>query len=304
MDKAQELVSLLFIAVNYRSSESMLEMVSSVNRWSANLKIGTVIVDNLPVPHGCERIRSAVQGFGNTEVLPSSENRGYFGAARFALDHYLANGGVLPNWVIVCNHDVTIEGSEFFARLLREDPDAVGVIAPRVQRQADHADQNPFMRNRPGRLRWAQLRLVGSVYALARFWDWLWRRKSALKSWFAARGSKSTSDTNAKREFIYAPHGSLIIFSRRFFEAGGYLDKDLFLYGEEISVAEMCRSLSLPVLYEPRLRVVHNEHQSTGKALSRFTFECQKKAVQYLTSRYFTSHSRQSVDRMSLDRAE
>src|SRR6185437_3069774 len=102
------------------------------------------------------------------------------------------------------------------------------------------------------------------------FWDWLWRRKSALKSWFAARLSKSTSDTNGKREFIYAPHGSLIIFSRRFFEAGGYLDKDLFLYGEEISVAEMCRSLSLPVLYEPRLRVVHNEHQSTGKALSRF----------------------------------
>jgi GT2 family glycosyltransferase len=302
MDK--ELVSVLFIAVNYRSSESILQMVSSVNRWPANLKVGTVIVDNLPVPLGFERIRSAVQGFGNAEVLESSENRGYFGAARFALDHYLAKGGVLPTWVIVCNHDVTIEGPEFFARLLREDSDAVGVIAPRVQREPSRSDQNPFMRNRPGRLRWAQLRLVGSVYALAKFWDWLWRRKASLKSWFEARLNKSTSDMNAKREFIYAPHGSLIIFSRRFFEAGGYLDKDLFLYGEEISVAEMCRSLRLPVLYEPRLRVLHNEHQSTGKALSRFTFKCQKKAIQYLTSRYFTSHSRQSVNRMSLDRAE
>jgi len=60
----------------------------------------------------------------------------------------------------------------------------------------------------------------------------------------------------------------------------------------------------LPVIYEPTLCVLHNEHQSTGKALSRFTYECQKKAIQYLTSRYFGSHSRQRVNRMSLDRAE
>jgi GT2 family glycosyltransferase len=304
MDKVQEHVSALLIAVNYGSSRSILEMVASVNRWSANPNVGIVIIDNLPVPIGFERIRSAVQGLGNAEVLESSENRGYFGAARFALDHYLANGRALPNWVIVCNHDVTIKDQEFFQRLLREDYDAVGVIAPRIQRQPSHSDQNPFMRNRPGRLRWAQLRLVGSNYALALFWDWLWRRKLAFKPWFAARCTESSSDKNTKREFIYAPHGSLIIFSRRFFEAGGYLDKDLFLYGEEISVAEMCRSLGLPVIYEPGLRVLHNEHQSTGKALSRFTYECQRKAIQYLTSRYFASHSRKSVDRMSLDRAE
>jgi len=304
MDKVPEHASALFIAVNYRSSESILEMVASVNRCSAKQNVGTVIVDNLPVPVGFERIRSVVQGLGNAEVLESPENRGYFGAARFALDHYLANGRVLPNWVIVCNHDVVIEGREFFERLLREDSDAVGVIAPRIQRQQSHSDQNPFMRDRPGRLRWAQLRLVGSNYPLAIFWDWLWRQKSALKSWFEAKCTESTSNKNAKREFIYAPHGSLIIFSHRFFEAGGYLDKDLFLYGEEISVAEMCRSLSLPVIYEPTLCVLHNEHQSTGKALSRFTYECQKKAIQYLTSRYFGSHSRQRVNRMSLDRAE
>ena len=304
MDKVQKHVSALFIAVNYRSSESILEMVASVNRWSANQNVRTVIVDNLPFPAEFERIRSAVQGLGDAEVLESPENRGYFGAARFALDHYLANGRLLPNWVIVCNHDVTIKDREFLERLLREDSGAVGVIAPRIQRQPSQSDQNPFMRNRPGRLRWAQLRLVGSNYALAILWDWLWRRKSAFKSWFAAKCNQSTSGKNARREFIYAPHGSLIIFSRRFFEAGGYLDKELFLYGEEISVAEMCRSLSLPVIYEPTLRVAHNEHQSTGKALTRFTYECQRKAIQYLTSRYFASHSQQRIDRMSLDRAE
>src|SRR3989442_14004267 len=93
---------------------------------------------------------------------------------------------------------------------------------------------------------------------------------------------------NGRGEFIYAPHGAFFIFSRRYFEAGGYLDGNLFLYGEEISVAEICRSLGLPVIYEPSLCVLHQEHQSTGKVLSRFTYECQKRAMQYVTSRYFS----------------
>jgi len=304
MDKALDRMSALFVAVSYRSSESILSMARSMRRWSADQSVGIVIVDNMPITSEVERVRSAVQGLCNAELLESSENRGYFGAAQFALDHYLANGRQLPNWVVVCNHDVVIDDREFFAKLLREDSAAVGVIAPRIQNSPSNLDQNPFMRVRPGRLRWAQLRFVGSNYAVAIFWDWLWRRKSAFKSWFEAQRTKPTTRENAKRESIYAPHGSLIIFSRRFFEAGGYLDKNLFLYGEEISVAEICRSLSLPVIYEPALRVIHNEHQSTGKALSRFTYECQRKAIQYLTTRYFGAHSRQSADCLSLDRAD
>jgi GT2 family glycosyltransferase len=304
MDKTQEPVSALLVVVTYRSSASTVELVQSVRRWSGGQSLHVLIVDNLPVTAEIDRICSAVRGLHKAEVLESSRNLGYFGAAHFALDHYLAGGHELPNWVIVCNHDVTIDDQEFLRKLLCEDYEAVGVIAPRIQNLPSYLDQNPFMRNRPGRFRWAQLRLVGSNYALATVWDWLWRRKSAFRSWFAARRTESTLQKNAEREFIYAPHGSFIIFSRRFFEAGGYLDKNLFLYGEEISVAEICRLLSLPVIHEPALRVLHNEHQSTGNALNRFTHESQRKAIEYLTVRYFAPRSRQSVDRMSLDRAE
>src|SRR5947208_6891971 len=107
-----------------------------------------------------------------------------------------------------------------------------------------------------------------------------------FKSWLAALRISSLPDHAAERESIYAAHGSFFIFSRRYFEAGGFLDENLFLYGEEISVAEICRSLGLLVVYEPSLCVLHKEHESTGKVLSRFTYECQKKAMQYVTSRY------------------
>jgi GT2 family glycosyltransferase len=74
----------------------------------------------------------------------------------------------------------------------------------------------------------------------------------------------------------------------RYFEAGGFLDKSLFLYFEEICVAEICRSLGLQVIYEPSLRVLHREHRSTGEGVSRFSYECHKKALRYIRSRYLS----------------
>jgi len=247
-----------------------------------------MIVDNASGSEELMKIRPVVAEFSNVRLLESPTNQGYFGGARFAFDHYLERGNALPDWVMVCNHDVLIEDEEFFSKLFCQDPGTAGVIAPRIQALPGRTDQNPFMRRRPGALRWANLRFVSSNYWAAAIWDWLSRRKSEFRSWLAARRGQSLPDVNAKSEAIYAAHGSFFIFSRRYFEAGGFLDGNLFLYGEEISVAEICRSLGLPVVYEPSLCVLHKEHQSTGRVLSRFTYECQKKAMQYVTSRYLS----------------
>jgi GT2 family glycosyltransferase len=281
------------ITVNYKSADSALAFLASLEGTQAFSEIEVIMVDNSP-GEDLSHLRRAISLLDNSELLESSGNRGYFGAARFALDHYLAHRHVLPDWVIVCNHDVIIEDNDFFSKLFRENPETVGVMGPRIQALPGRVDQNPFMRRRPSWLRWANLRFISSNYGAATLWDWLGRRKAEFRSWLATRRTDTFTDGSEKRESIYAAHGSFFIFSRRYFEAGGFLDGNLFLYGEEISVAEICRSLGLPVVYEPSLRVLHREHQSTGKALSRFTYECQKKALQYVTSRYL-SGSRDSA---------
>ncbi len=283
--------------MNYRNASSLVELINSVANLRLFSELAVEIVDSSSGDDSVKRIEEAITEWQNVWLLESATNRGYFGAARFAFDHYLEQGNALPDWVIVCNHDIQIEDKEFFSKLLCQDPGTAGVIAPRIQVLPGRTDQNPFMRRRPGALRWAKLRFISSNYWAAAIWDWLWRRKSAVRSWLAARRSDSLNG-NAKRESIYAAHGSFIIFSRRYFEAGGFLDGNLFLYGEEISVAEICRSLGLPVVYEPSLCVLHKEHQSTGKVLNRFTYECQKKAMQYVTSRYL-SGSRSPLVRVS-----
>ncbi len=278
----------LLITVHYKSTDGVLALMGSIQRAGRASEVAVTIADNSAGEDGLSSIRCAPAQVSNVELLKLATNLGYFGGAQAGLDRFLEEAAELPDWVIVCNHDVLIEDPEFFEKLFRLDPRSAGVIAPRIRVSGTNLDQNPFMRRRPNWLRWASLRFIYSNYWLAAFWHWLSRQKQALRSHWSARRSKTASIPNGRREFIYAPHGAFFIFSRRYFEAGGYLDGNVFLYGEEISVAEICRSLGLPVIYEPALCVVHNEHRSTGHVISRFSFECQKNALQYVTSRYLS----------------
>ena len=276
------------ITVNYGSALTIKRFLANLSRANAFSDLAVIIVDNSSDKKDVANIHEANEKFSNVEVLESATNLGYFGAARFAFDHYLMRGQSVPDWVIVCNHDVIVEDGDFFAKLFAHDPSAAGVIAPRIQIRESGVDQNPFMRRRPSRLRWGLYKFAKSSYWTAVVWEGMSRVKRTLKSPVARSVNVSNEPTFLRSEPIYAAHGAFFIFSRRYFEAGGYLDGNLFLYGEEISVAELCRSLKLPVIYVPSLRVIHNEHESTGRIVSRSTYDYERKALQYVTSRYLS----------------
>lgn len=277
----------LLITVHYKTTDGVLAaFVESVRRLHASASLDVIVVDNSPYKNGLG-VREAMTAIPNAELLESSTNRGYFGAARFAFHHYLAEGHSLPNWVIVCNHDILIQDESFFERLFAYDPAAVGVLAPRITVPSQGLEQNPFMTERPGRWRRFTMRLYSAAYPLGVTWDWLSRCKRALlsrvPSWTSGR-----QDAGGRRR-IYAAHGAFMIFSRRFFEAGGVLDDGSFLFGEEIAVGETCRLLGLPVIYDPSLSVLHNEHQSVGKGMSRLMYGYHRKAVRHVLSKYLMS---------------
>ena len=59
------------------------------------------------------------------------------------------------------------------------------------------------------------------------------------------------------------------------------------MYAEEIGVAEVALQVGLPVVFEPSLEVLHNEHHSTGSKLSRTIFSYKQDALNYLLQRYW-----------------
>ncbi len=278
----------LVITVHHKINEGVLALLDSLRELREFPKLNVLIADNSSGEECLSRIRSAIAQLSNVELVESATNRGYLGAARFALDHYLAQSHGIPDWVIVCNHDVLIPDPGFVEKLLRHNPDGVGVIGPRILAPPLNIEQNPFLRRRPGVWRRATMRFYSADYRCAVIWDWLARTKRKIAAWFSRRAEKHLEDGSAV-ELVYAIHGAFMVFSRKYFESGGYLDTNLFLFGEEISVAEICRSRGLSVIYDPSLKVIHEEHLTTGKRMTRFAYEYHRKAVRHLMSQYLGS---------------
>jgi GT2 family glycosyltransferase len=288
---ANQMPDVLIITVNYRGAEATEAFVQSASVLDGFDLAHIIVVENGSHDGSVERLEPLIRGLDNVELMESAENRGYFGAANWALQQYLARGRK-PSWVIVCNNDVVFDDHQFLAKLLQRDLGAAQVIAPAIIARPTGIDCNPFMRKRPSPFKLLRCRFWQSKYYLMWFKQWLspYVRTARHRLHFTRRSSIPVG-----RTAVYAPHGSFLIFSRSYFDAGGYIDDGFFLFAEEFSVAEICRQLHLRVVHDPDLRVWHDAHKVTGRMCNRITFEYARQGLEYALRKYFlATKSRES----------
>jgi GT2 family glycosyltransferase len=270
------------ITVNYKGANSTLDFVDSISKLDGFTTVDVVIVDNGSADGSAARIGQSIGNLVNVTLFESPANRGLFGAASWALQQYLARGS-MPDWVIVCNNDILFPDSHLFFNLFQHDPSMVAVLAPAVIARLTGVDANPFLRRRPSKWQMRRYKFWLSHYYLMWFKQWLAPYVRILRH----RVKEWRSGTPVQmRTRIYAPHGSFIIFSRMFFDAGGIIDDGSFLYAEEFCVGETCYHLDLPVVHDPGLRVWHNAHQTVGRMLTRPIYDHQKQGLSYALRKY------------------
>ena len=280
------MAAVLIITVNFRQPDCALRFLDSISRLDGFPECDLVIVDNNSDDDSISRIQQSSARFSNVELLASQHNRGYFGAARWALQLYLESHDA-PDWVVISNDDIEFEDSQFLRRLFHRDPMAVGVIAPSIISALTEHDANPNIQRRPTAFRMWRYRLWLSNYYAAWFKQWAAPYFRRARYRFTNRTPAPGKGVSSQ---IYAAHGAFMIFSRKFFDAGGFIDDGFFLYAEEFCVAEMCRQLGLPVIHDPELRVRHAESQTLGRMLSRRVYQHQKNGFRYIFARYTNSY--------------
>jgi GT2 family glycosyltransferase len=272
----------LIITVNYKGGDSTLEFVDSVSRLAGFTSADVIVVDNGSADGSAARIRQGISNLANVSLLESQTNLGYFGAANWALQQYLARRP-MPDWVIVCNNDILFSDSQFLCKLFQQEPSKAAVLAPAVIARLTGADANPFLRRRPSKWQMWRYKFWLSHYYLTWLKQWLAPYVRILRH----RVRKWRYGTAVQgRTPIYAPHGSFIILSHMFFDAGGTIDDGSFLYAEEFCIAESCYRLGQPVVHDPDLRVWHNAHQTTGRMLTRPVYAYQKQGLAYALRQY------------------
>ena len=293
------------IGVNYYTDALALRFVRDATAASSGTSMQIVLVDNSDRADSIEFFDLIHVENPDVLCVKPPHNLGYFGGASFGFNAFLRTGQEF-DWVIVSNVDVEFRSAEFFARLREMGPtEDIGVVAPSILSGLSHHDQNPFMLERPSRTRMEFYRLLYRSYYLLNAYALLsaiyrrvrhiFRRRSLGSEQAGSRSQEGVLETgsavpSARGRSIYAPHGACVIFSRRFFSEGGSLDLPVFLFGEEICIAETVRGLDLRVVYDPNLVLTHHEHQSPqwrGVLLSRKAAYHLERSTAYLVERYF-----------------
>jgi len=182
-----------------------------------------------------------------------------------------------PEWIIVCNNDILFNKSDLLSKILSFNTKNYPILAPTILSSKTNKDLNPFMAKPIDFLAkvYYSIFYLNSILGLI-----IYKSRQLLKMILSI-----FKWTKAKGRFIYAPHGSFIIFSKYFFRSGGYLDQNLTMYGEEFTTAEIARNLKIPIYYEPDIEVVHVEH-SSNKINWFKSFHLTKKAYYYYLREY------------------
>jgi len=281
------------IGVNYGTDHMALRFVRSAAALQPSTT-ATVLVDNSDGPAEREIGRQLSAEGAAALYVRAPRNLGYFCGADYGLRRYVAAHGE-PDWVVVSNVDIRFDDPSCLNRLRDLDAtDDVGVVAPSIWSRRSRRDLNPRMRRRPRAVAMHMYKVVFGTWVTLNAYELLSAAKHAAKyvtRHYILDRLRPAHDGGAARhlvpEVIYAPQGSCVIFSRRFFERGGSLEYPSFLFGEEVYVAETARQLGLRVICHPGIRVSHDDHSSTGLLRSRRVARFVKASARYIADRYF-----------------
>jgi GT2 family glycosyltransferase len=277
--------TVVILGVIYNSYPETIRFIESIEHCF-DKEVKLILVDNsetTPDPFFIEKI----QNRNFITYLKEEKNSGYFHGAKSGLTNYLGNNPVIPQWVIVCNIDITFNTPLLSEKLVTYEniPD-LGVIAPAILSSQWKTDYNPFRKSRIPLKKLIFYRIIYSNFLLHNGYQVIHYVKRILKLIFLKKPTNKKSDVNQVGN-IYAPHGSCIIFNKNYFDRGGTLDHISFLFGEEIFVGETVKKLGLNVMYFPDIIVRHYEHSSIGNFISRKINRFYRQSIVNIIDNYY-----------------
>ncbi|WP_417662476.1 glycosyltransferase family 2 protein [Pseudomonas sp.] len=266
--------SVCLICINYNSyndlalyAESIRQAVSGVD----NINFTFCVVDNSIIDVDDKILSDLESNFPGYKYF-KLPNIGYLPGAYFAFTELCA----IYDFTIVSNVDLELS-SDFFKNLITSNHASnVGVIAPCIYSSHRCADLNPKIVSRVSK---QQLKRTRDIFS-SPFRFYLYGKLSEIKC-------KIFQKKSVEGQLIYAPHGSLMIFTAAYFKSGANINYPRFLFGEEVFVGESCLAFNLKVRYAPDIKVFDKDHGSTSLEKIAFISAHHVKSLNYLLDRYF-----------------
>ena len=248
---------ILLSCVNYNSYIELVDYLQSIDDAAEQVKelvrVDVVISDN---SINKKKINTSGYTSINCRIF-LNENIGYLGGALSSI-----NLSDLSNYdfVIISNVDLKLSTS-FFLNIINIDLTDrglditnIGWITPRIFTPKTQKDENPLMLKRPTKTKLILLELLYKMDFLEGLYVYFYGFRHRERKYLSSQSSCE----------IYAGHGSLMIFTQKFFLQNKNLVFPSFMYMEEIYFAELVRLSDLKTVYIPSIYVESIGNVSTG----------------------------------------
>ena len=258
--------------VNYHSYDSLYNYLTSIDTaaklGNSNTRLSVYVADNTVPP---TTINYSPQNF-TLKILGANDNKGYFGAVRQLMEKFSPYDF---DYSIISNVDVLL--TKDFITTLSEltVSEETGWLAPAILSETLNFDFNPQALKPYSLCKMQMLRLMFRYPLLLKLKQRILHKYHDIKS-LTQQGP------------IYAGHGSFIILTKAFFNHCGIINYPIFLYGEEIYLAETCRQNGLLVEYIPQMKVKDIGRVSTGHLSSKTYCQYNYKAIDYLIRTFYS----------------
>lgn len=239
---------ILILCVNYNSYRELnnyLQSLETAAKAASQLVSVDVFVGDNTTVNQQEILKD--YNYIHVSVFPYYQNVGYIGCASAMFHELNQDQANKYDFVFISNVDLLLSET-FFIELNSIDSNTAGWIVPSVYTIGTKRNENPYMLSRPTRLKMFLLELLYSFPLLY----------SLHKVFYPFRHKEREVLTNHQQNrLIYAGHGSIIIFSKKFMKSNWLMSFPGFMYGEEIYFAELVRRAQLTTEFYPQL-IVNN----------------------------------------------
>lgn len=270
------MIKIAISVVCYNNSEEIISFAKDIEKQTKKDEIVLLVTIN-----SCDNVEKLKKSLDqidlNITIYNPEKNMGYLYGALYGIEKYKEKNAV--KWFVISNTDIEFVDKKFFEHFLQKKiEDVYWGIAPNIRRASTGVAQNPFMVSRPSKLKMFTLKIVYSHILLFYLMNTIFQiKKNILKREVATCPSCE----------IYALQGSFMILRDLCCDALIKEKTELFLFGEEVLIAEMIRKKKKSIYYYDDIFVVHNENQCTKLIVKKQCMEWSRDSFQIIYDKFF-----------------
>jgi len=272
------------LSVCHNSYSESIKYLNSIEKSLLRVKLDLKLffIDNSSIVNS-KQVRLIKSGSFNFEIkYIKCKNVGYFPSISYIIQEYNIELNHYDH-VIISNVDLQLS-KDFFKNLLDiKKINSVGIYAPSIYSKVLNLDRNPKINSRPSSFKLKLNKFLYSsfiTYSLLKAINIL-----RLKITKIILESPAQNSLNYQKN-IYAPHGSFIILNKELIRKIREINFPVFLFCEEIYLAETAIEHNFTIKYYPDLLVFDSEHASTSLMKSRDYRKFNIEALSYVLKNF------------------